>query len=291
MDLFYWRYRLTPRGRLNALSSAGPREGALIRVLDGVADVHPWVELGDLPLDGQLASLSRGVTTPLTSASLRFAKIDGGARRRGVSLFDGLQIPPSHWPYGGGAVPPGFDTVKVKADANIDVDELRALARYKLRLDFNATLDAQQFGRFATSLPSEFRDAIDYVEDPCPYDPTTWSELRRTTGLRLALDRLVAEEGVDVLVVKPAVQEVPQISSREMVITSYMDHPVGQFAAAYVAAQQTARVAVCGLMTHVLYEADEFLDSVRCEGAQLLPPPGTGIGFDDLLERLPWKRL
>jgi len=30
---------------------------------------------------------------------------------------------------------------------------------------------------------------------------------------------------------------------------------------------------------------------LRTDGARLLPPEGTGIGFDDLLERLPWQRL
>jgi O-succinylbenzoate synthase len=47
----------------------------------------------------------------------------------------------------------------------------------------------------------------------------------------------------------------------------------------------------CGLFTHVLYEPNEFIEAIRCDGARLLPPSGTGIGFDGLLERLPWKRL
>ena len=69
-----------------------------------------------------------------------------------------------------------------------------------------------------------------------------------------------------------------------------MDHPVGQFFAAYVAA--THRVSArCGLFTHALYEPDAFIERIRAEGAQLLPPDGTGIGFDDLLEDLPWTRI
>ena len=42
------------------------RRGALIRVGSGFADFHPWPELGDEPLETQLAKLARGETTPLT---------------------------------------------------------------------------------------------------------------------------------------------------------------------------------------------------------------------------------
>ena len=64
----------------------GARRGALIRVDGGFADVHPWPELGDAPLDEQLALLARGETTPLTRASLHWARVDADARARGVSI-------------------------------------------------------------------------------------------------------------------------------------------------------------------------------------------------------------
>src|SRR5687767_10845778 len=85
MAIFVHRYTL------------GPRRGALIRVNGGFPDVHPWPELGDAPPDDQLALLEREETTPLTRASLHCARVDGEARTRGVSLFDGLTIPLSHW--------------------------------------------------------------------------------------------------------------------------------------------------------------------------------------------------
>ncbi len=253
-----------------------PRLGALIRVGNGFADVHPWPELGDATLDTQLAKLARGETTALTRRSLELARIDATARERAMSLFDGLTIPASHWP--GADPPPDFDTVKLKSIETIP-------PRVRLRFDFNATLTPEQFVMIAEGLP---RERVDFIEDPCPYDAGTWSALREQTGMRLALDRFVAEEGVDVLVVKPAIQDIPE-TSKEMVITSYMDHPVGQFGAAYFAAIHPARR--CGLFTHVLYDRNEFIERIRSDGARLLPPDGTGIGFDDLLERLPWKKL
>jgi o-succinylbenzoate synthase len=266
--VWFCEYALSPK-----------RRGALIRAGSGFADVHPWPELGDEPLETQLDLLRIGKTTMLTRRSLELAKIDGEARERGISLFAGLQIPRSHWP--GSDPPPEFDTAKIKS---ID----RIPARVRLRIDFNARLRPEEFLMIAEGLPL---DRIDFVEDPCPYDGGTWSALREETRLRLALDRFYAEEGVDVLVVKPAIQEMPQ-RAKEIVITSYMDHPVGQFGAAYIAAANAERVSArCGLFTHVLYERNAFIEMIRSDGSRLLPPEGTGIGFDSLLEQFSWKRL
>jgi len=259
------RYTLTPRRPLSALAGAAPRHGALLRTETGFADVHPWPELGDAPLDEQLALLARGETTPLTRRSLWFAS------QWRADLFDGLTIPRSHRP--GSDPPDEFDTAKVKMPGGTLPDRVR------LRVDFNA--DADAFARLASTLP---RERVDFVEDPAPYDAATWRRLRAETGLRLALDRIVATDAVDVLVVKPAVQDVPNVAI-PIIITSYMDHPIGQLHAAYVAALH-ASDATCGLVTHVLYEPDPFIERMRIEDTRLVPPD-----FTDLLERLPWKRL
>lgn len=283
MDIRYARYTLEPRRRLSAIARDGAREGALLRVGHGsaeygFADLHPWPELGDAPLDEQLALLTRGELTPLTRCSLRCAEIDGDARRRGVSVFEGLTIPESHWT--GNDPPEGFDTVKLKGVALLPPD-------VRLRIDFNATLSPAELERVAATLP---RERIDFIEDPCPYDPATWRALREKTGLRLALDRGFAFEAVDVLVVKPALEIGWPAFGGEIVVTSYMDHPLGQLWAAYVAATHEVS-ARCGLFTHVLYEANPFAEAMRSEGARLLAPEGTGLGFDDLLAKLPWTRL
>jgi O-succinylbenzoate synthase len=288
--IFVSEYTLVPRAALSALAGAAPRRGALIRVDGGVADVHPWPELGDDPLEVQLARLARGETTSLTRRSLTFARADAAARAAGRSLFESLTIPESHWP--GSEPPEGFRVAKIKFGARIP-DGVR------LRIDYNALLSADEFLEVASSLPVE---RVDFVEDPCPYDAATWRMLRERTGLRLALDRGFETDGVDVWVVKPAVQPLtPALSppggegvpkageGRPIVVTSYMDHPVGQLHAAHVAAQHATEA--CGLITHVLYEPNEFSESLRLDGARLVPPPGTGVGFDDALERLAWKRL
>jgi O-succinylbenzoate synthase len=266
--LWFDRYTLTRR------DGSGVREGALLRVGSGFADVHPWPSLGDAPLDEQLALLARGETTPLTRASLRLAQIDGEARERGVSLFT-RDIPLSHWP--GADPPPSFDTAKLK--------DVSHLPECRLRIDFNCRLTPSEFLEIAATLP---RERIDFIEDPVPYDAEVWRSLREQTGLRLAVDRGAGT--ADVLVFKPALQTEWPAFDGEIVVTSYMDHPVGQFGAAYVASMQDA-AARCGLFTHVLYEPNAFIEAIASDGARLLPPRGTGIGFDELLERLPWRKL
>lgn len=283
MEIFFHRYRLVPRRALSAVARPGPREGALLRVGEGFADLHPWPELGDPSLSEQLASLAAGRPALQAQASLAMAAADAQARREGRSLFDGLEIPDSHWP--GIDAPPEFDTIKVKGlDA---YPEGR-----RLRIDFNATLTPEQFLRIARELPA---DRVDFVEDPCPWDPKTWRSLREQTGLRLALDlaagpQPAVSDAWDVLVYKPATGATLPPTDRELVVTSYMDHPVGQLFAAWFAAKRTVSNR-CGLMTHVLYEPDAFIERMRRDGARLLPAAGTGIGFDDLLEALPWQKL
>lgn len=282
MRLWIHRYTLRPRRRLSAVAREGVREGALLRADDGFADIHPWPELGDLPLEEQLALLARGETTPLTRASLRMARLDGEARARGISLFDGLTIPESHWP--GNDPLDGFDTVKIKGVMDVP-------PHVRIRIDFNATLTPSEFLRIAETLPKE---RIDFIEDPCAYDATTWRELRAQTGLKLACDRPPPAHRqppteFDILVHKPAI-ECDWPAHEDVVVTSYMDHPVGQYGAAFVAATHRTN-ARCGLFTHVLYEPDAFLERVRADGARLLPVGGTGIGFDDLLERLSWTSI
>ena len=158
--------------------------------------------------------------------------------------------------------------------------------RVRLRIDFNATLTPDEFERIAKTLP---RERIDFIEDPCPYDAAVWCDLRARTGLRLALDRETGTEAVDVIVAKPAVQEMPR-SDAEIVVTSYMDHPIGQLCAAYAAASAHI-TTTCGLVTHVLYESEAFIEQMQLDGPRLVPPAGTGFGFDDLLGALNWRTL
>lgn len=310
------RYALTPRTRPNARSTAAPREGALLRIGSGFADLHPWPELGDLTLDAHLQSIASGRPTALARRSLDCAAADGRARELGISLFEGLPIPPSHYPATLGQLPDfallesaGFDRVKMKggADAAAEVERLRSVApqllasRIRLRIDFNAALGFAELAEVLDGIPRRLVDRIDFLEDPVPADPAAWSEIRRRWGVRIAADREKPDPACwNVAVIKPAADPDEAVDralalDKPLVFTSAMDHPVGQLWAAWNAAvaqkDHPGRVLACGLLTHDMYERNAFAERLATRGPLLLAPPGTGLGFDDLLERVDWKRL
>ncbi len=287
----------------NARSTRRVLEGFLIRSGDGFGCVHPWPELGDPDVEELLAALRDGRRHRLLERAMACAAVDGAARREGRSLFDREEgagsplynIPRSHATVVGDADFPalaaqGFRAVKLKthgADAGV-VERVRTAAEagLRVRIDCNGT------GIAALRALRPWAESVDFIEDPEPYDAARWREIRAELGMPLALDRLegVDAGGYDVRVLKPAL-ETCELRSLPVVFTSYMDHPLGQMFAAWEASRYTGQQLEAGLLTHHLFEPDAFIQAVRSEGPQLLPPGGTGLGFDALLEALPWERL
>ena len=309
-------YRLRSHVRLNAVSSRREFTGALIRVDGGHGCIHPWPELGDPPLEKCLADLAGPRRWPIVRRALRCADFDRVARRFEHSLFEEIEVPESHATLTGchvaeieRAVAAGFRVAKLKCGINLAaearfLDEMTAdHPTLAWRLDFNESLDPDAAAAFLTGLAERTRAAIDMVEDPCPYSHGTWSELRRRTGMRLAVDREAAPDrgAAQVMVIKPAVDEPLLLAEAAMahhqrlVVTGYMDHPLGQAFAAWEAArlglQVPGMMATCGLQTHHLFEPDAFTGLLGPWSPAFQPPPGLGLGFDDLLDELPWSPL
>ncbi len=283
--LWCWRYELRSATRLNAVSQRRSFPGMLLRKGAGFACLHPWGELGDPSLKDCLVDLRQCAIGRRTLACLA---LDAEAREKGESLFRGIIVPQSH-----ATLPElseeaiqesreqGFTHLKVKVQG--DPSPVRAfLARHSdlvWRLDFNGTGQPNMFQDWT----AEECACIDFVEDPFLPEAGDWSDLPVT----VAADRFSGE--APVRVIKPAVEEVSSDAPR-LVVTSYMDHPVGQAFAAWEAGR--ARVSeICGLQTHGLFEKDAFTEALGELGPQFCPPEGVGLGFDDLLERLPWKRV
>ncbi len=314
MSIVVSRYVLRPRYRPNARSAATERAGALLRADGGFADLHPWPELGDAPLDDQLASLAADAPTSLARRSLACARADGEARAAGRSLFEGLEIPPSHRLVLDGddvdfeeIAASGFRSVKVKAgtDARADAERLIAFSPallgtpLRLRIDVNAAFTAAELDAFLEKLPASLRERIEFLEDPVPADAPAWSAIRSRWDVALAADREKPDPSCwDIAVIKPAsegeeIVEEASARGKAIVFTSSMDHPLGQLWAAWNAAvaASSRRVLDCGLLTHELYEPTPFSERLRTDGPTLVPPGGTGLGFDDLLEKKPWEKL
>jgi O-succinylbenzoate synthase len=310
------RYRLKARGFLNAISNRRHFEGALIRIDGGYGCIHPWPELGDPTLEKCLADLTGPRRWPIVRRAVRCAEYDQVARNFENSLFEEMIVPASHatlatanFPSIEAAVAAGFSIVKLKVGRDLEAESSflqSAAVEFPLlawRLDFNECLEMEQAIAFLQNLSEPMRRTIDFIEDPCPYSETAWSELYRSFGVRLAVDRESGptSSAAQVMVVKPALDEPFLLGeaalqhAQRVVLTSYMDHPLGQAFAAWEAArlelQFPGLVGVCGLQTHHLFEDTEFSEMLGSWSPEFKIPDGTGLGFDDLLEALPWTRL
>ena len=309
------RYRLRARGFLNALSKRREFEGVLIQANGGYGCIHPWPELGDPPLEKCLADLAGARRWPIVRRALRCAAYDAVARRFDHSLFEDMEVPESHATLTlaraegvARAVEAGFSIIKLKTGSNPEaearfLEEMCAgFPHVKWRLDFNESIEPDEVTAFLLGLEEKTRAAIDFVEDPCPYSDSAWSELHRRTRVKLAVDREAAPHtaAAQAMVIKPAIDEPLLLGEaalrhgQRVVVTSYMDHPLGQAFAAWEAArlglQFPGLVGLCGLQTHHLFEPDAFTEQLGPWSPVFQPPAGNGLGFDDLLDALPWTR-
>jgi O-succinylbenzoate synthase len=322
------RYQLLPRSPLNSRVQQAPREGALIRIqfpagTHGYADCFPWPELGDLPIAQQLDLLQRGSLTPLTRQSLFFAEHDAKARLNQQNLFEGLTIPTSHF-----LMPDlaeltknriielayeGFRLIKIKVGRDPEREASLILQTahtcksvgIKLRLDFNHSLHLESLKTFLDSIKTAFEE-IDFIEDPMPFDPKNWEWIQKKYPIRLAADRIRPEQRLQinreiasVVILKPATQNSEEVASHaqeqelKIVVTSYLDHPLGQLCAAWSAAKLVQKypnlIEDTGLLSHRVYHPHPFLTSIQTQGPILLPPSGQGFGLGEQLLAIEFK--
>ena len=313
------RYTLSSSGSLNAKSDRNEHCGTLVRVnhegVFGYGCIHPWPELGDESLDEILAMLAGGEHTVLSTRALQCARADAAARADGLSLFAGLVVPRSHATLMmdeasfQAAVDAGFSTVKVKVgrDLAFEAQFIRQQAKQfpelMWRLDFNGSLHAEAVELFLSTLGEEVCDKIDFLEDAFLPGITPWVNALGPYDIPMAVDREVEDAcgAYGVAVIKPAVNVPRPLLERiadegkRAVITSYMDHPLGQSFAAWEAALALQSfpnvVDTCGLITHGLFEPDDFTLALGAPGPSFSPACGTGLGFDELLQSLPWIDL
>ena len=313
--IYMHRYTLESRRGLNSRSDRTEHQGLLIKINGGVGCIHPWPELGDPSLEEVIDDLRhRRLFRPMVRSAVKSAMVDGAARRDGVSLFDGVNVPRSHATIVGGrekideALAAGFDVLKMKAGR--DTEAVLALLNavhakhpeIRWRLDFNNSLAGGEVRSFIESMSDSLRAKIDFLEDPCRVNDPAWRGVRNVYGIPLAIDREVprADNQFRYGVVKPALDDVTAVCAKalleawKLVITSYMDHPVGQCYAAWCAGKVERRFAgildpVAGLMTHGLFEPNAFTERLGTPSPHWKSPGGTGLGFDDLLEDLSWE--
>lgn len=316
MKISYNKYRL------KGAQVPGDRQGALLRFcfaegIYGYSDCHPWPELGDDALDIQLDLLRAGYYSKLGQRCLVMAHMDVRARRCAIPLFPvGEQYPRSHFlihtltdhsaVLAAQACARGFTHFKVKIQqaSEDEVAKLAALAascklkQHTLRLDFNEKFEPEELDFFLNKLffaAPHLRSALDFLEDPLSWDSKEWAALRQRWRIPLACDRAAAaaagDYSADVIVIKPAIVDPISIvaklhAGQRLVITSYLDHPIGQLAAARCAWLLRPN-EVHGLATHHVWHPTVWSISLGLE-PRMLPQSGTGWGYDALLPTLEW---
>jgi O-succinylbenzoate synthase len=257
--------------------------------------------------------------------ALQPASEDAGDRwSAGFSLSENLSgplpIPPCHWSWDQNQPSPpqmhrvvdeGWQAIKTTGWGNVG-EVLRWLDSFasktagsdvRLRVDFNSCLQPYQFRNFMEWMTPRVRERLGFVEDPFPYDPVRWAKMQADYGVRLALDKQLrgASEGFDVAVLKPGRRDWRELTAdipaaTRVVMTSAMDHAIGQSFAAWEAAvawqELGERMDLCGLSTEHLFAEDDFFARLKSRGGQLsVDRAGTGLGFDDVLRKLPWAKL
>lgn len=240
----FTRYEIDFATAPNARTAAGKVGGAIVEHGGGLGCLQPWPSLGDAPLERHIEALRRGAPTEMGRACLLCCRVDAAARRAGRSMLEGLEVPPSHRLWEGGALDEGTRVIKVKRPELLE----RAPGQVRLRLDLNASMDEAQYLAWAADLAPELRARIDFVEDPVPYEPRRWERLTAAGGLPLALDRgpREATRGFAVRVWKPACVAEPP-AGRRFCITHNMDHEIGRRWARYRAATFRGELVECGL--------------------------------------------
>ncbi|TAG10645.1 MAG: hypothetical protein EAZ42_02965 [Verrucomicrobia bacterium] len=316
MPIMISPYRLRANRFVNAISNRMSFDGVLLEINGGYGCIHPWPELGDPPLDRCLTDLAGERRWAIVRRALRCIEFDRAAREHDESLFEEMEIPRSHATLSdaslesvSAAVEAGFDAIKIKCgrdlkkEAEFLTQAAKEFSNLSWRLDFNESLDAEHVAYFLDAIPSEVRTKIDFLEDPCPYADGPWRSIYQKYGIRLAVDHEAApgRDSAHILVVKPAVDEPMLLAEaadraqQRLVVTSYMDHPLGQAFAAWEAARIALEfphlLGTCGLQTHTIFKPDAFTEALGPWSPNFQVPAGTGLGFDDQLHALPWTPL
>lgn len=319
-------YYLKPLFCLNTKSLKKPRQGFLLNVEfknigSGYADLFAWPELGDLDATIQLNNLKDFKFSHQILKSLYFAYLDASYREKGLNIFKNLELPNNHYTVTSiheitdlfieEIIDNGFNLLKLKlgrdvfSNQNLLIETFKRIQRnnLKVRLDFNNSLCKETLIQF-TKLIDKFIDSINFIEDPYPFFYKDIIEFKNKIPLlNFALDRMDSESLIDLnpcidfIVLKPAIQNVLSIKMHSsIVITSYMDHPFGQLTALYEAAIlrqiPSYKAMTCGLITHHLYELNEYSEALSINQTRLIPSmEGSGFGFDSLLKKENWKIL
>lgn len=316
-------YQLKPSSQLNHLhSKKSVRDGVLLKIkfddgLIGYSDFFPFQALGDIPIEEHLKSLYTNDVTDHLKLSISYARQDAIAREQCISCYTERKIK-NHFlitslqAYSFSQIDDlvslGFDTFKFKLAGDLEKELLLLKEllpsldqKIKVRLDFNERFSFNEFRKFLDKITDWLGSYLEFIEDPFSYNEDQWIGIQKDYRICLALD--MAEDvrqvkrGFDYIVLKPAIQQIDSflehIGNKKVVITHYMDSAIGQmiaFSEAQKAFDKGVQIVDCGLLSSNIFDDDQFSLLIKESGPYLVPPPGKGYGFDDVLKGMSWNK-
>ncbi len=336
-NIFYSSYELHTQtsfsNGLSAKSNATIRKGALLKFqfknkTVGYADLHPWEELGDAPLEQQLNALSHHHFSKQTYQCLSFAKQIAQASQHNTPLVYSNPLPENHFFSSYETITKqdlykkaeeGFSICKFKFGKNTkkEIEYLKNIyptiqeLKWKVRLDFNNTMRFEEAESFFYQIKNEI-NCLDFVEDPCPFNIKQWTQLQEKHHVSLALDKKNQDmfsnlennsqeivKAFRTIIIKPAIENADDFflffPNQRYVFTSYLDHPLGQIFALAEAQRFYKRFPhkkeICGLLSHDAYEENVYSQELLTKKSILFPNLNSHTPFHSLLEKEHWKML
>lgn len=216
----------------------------------------------------------------------------------------------------------GYRKIKVKMKSSfeenlkilIDLTTTVGFDFFKWRLDFNAGMNGQEAIDLFENLSPDLLQFIDYVEDPCVFDTTTWSHLNKILPVAIDLELSsyllkpnVEEAPFQYLIFKPSLQNFENLkqivlkNNLKVVVTSSMQGPLGVYQDAMYAQKlsdqniHVDKVVGCGTL-HLFENLNPF-ESMKLLPALNFPMKDLIINFEickemtEILETLSWKPL
>lgn len=298
MKILFSYYQLTKTAKLNSKDLSSFQNGALIKVVIGehwgVADICPKIELGDQPLEIEIERKG-----PLFKKALELANADLKARKEKRSLLQNKAVENNLLILNYKLADLNSKnflkkTIKIKADdqiANLALKLNQIQQDVKIRIDFNSCLTEKMFTHFILSLKGETIKKIEYIEDPTELN-SSWEIWNQK--IPLAFDFQKADYNPSLAkyqIIKPSRQDVPA-STKNVIFTSAMEHPVGLAHALRIA--QPFATKVFGYATLDVFEDVGFHQYfIKNENEINFSEQALndfGIGMTTILNELNWQQ-
>ena len=252
MKIFFHRFYLKPKIKLNHLSSVEVREGVFLKSEQsggvGYTEYFPHPELGDLSVNNFLESFMQQKHESQKKA-LYFLKPEWSRLETNPSFFN-------HQLYREGETLES-GTIKYKIKNENDFLQNLPSGIQSLRLDANGLFNMNSWTQFEKNIPPKNRMLIDYIEDPLSDED--WHNI----NLPRARD-FIQGTPFEVNIYKPYREFFP-VNSKRVIFSGNMGHGLSNYQAYLELLGKGNLKDHHGLLTPDLYENsfDIFTGSFR----------------------------